>query len=283
MRASHQLVGTERCLELLFPDENSRPGLRTFREWQARGTSPTTRSVAGPSSTRRRSAPPWIAGSRSTPLRPEENAVRSRCRTGGDVPTTLRARTMELRLCRERLERLLKVLRSLGGLATVRDLQRTHAIWWWEVEEAAKLNWISISIRRGQRGRSSHIAEIVSKHPPAKLPPPRNEIERSIKFRHRLFAIQSVDVTDSASLYSLRLISKTEAYLRVYPRCRRRGAAATGASRLMKRLDVRWMRLWLFCNAEGRVGGEMPQSVTELRRHLEAAGVTIRCLPSRSR
>jgi len=183
---------------------------------------------------------------------------------------------MELRLCRERLERLLKVLRSLGGSATVRDLQRTHRVWWWEVEEAAKLNWISISIRRGQRGRSSHIAEIVSKYTPAKLPPPRNEIERSIKLRHRLFAIHSVDVTPSASLFSLRLISKTEAYLRAYPRCKCRAAAATGASRLMKRLDVRLMRRWLFCNDEGSLSGELPQTVTELQRQLATVGIQIR-------
>ena len=34
------LVGAEKCLEILFPDEESRPGLRTFREWQARGYLP---------------------------------------------------------------------------------------------------------------------------------------------------------------------------------------------------------------------------------------------------
>ena len=30
------LVGAEKCLEILFPDMDSRPGIRTFREWQAR-------------------------------------------------------------------------------------------------------------------------------------------------------------------------------------------------------------------------------------------------------
>lgn len=34
------LVGAKKCLETLFPDEESRPGLRTFREWQARGYFP---------------------------------------------------------------------------------------------------------------------------------------------------------------------------------------------------------------------------------------------------
>ncbi len=34
------LVGAEKCLEILFPDEESRPGIRTFREWQARRNLP---------------------------------------------------------------------------------------------------------------------------------------------------------------------------------------------------------------------------------------------------
>lgn len=32
-----QLVGTDRCIEILFPDAPSRPGQRTFLEWKARG------------------------------------------------------------------------------------------------------------------------------------------------------------------------------------------------------------------------------------------------------
>lgn len=31
------LVGAHKCLEILFPDEQSRPAIRTFRNWQARG------------------------------------------------------------------------------------------------------------------------------------------------------------------------------------------------------------------------------------------------------
>ncbi len=32
-----QLVGTSRVMELVFPDPDSRPGKRTFLEWQYRG------------------------------------------------------------------------------------------------------------------------------------------------------------------------------------------------------------------------------------------------------
>lgn len=35
-----QLVGPQDCLEILFPNTKSRPGLRTFRRWQARGYIP---------------------------------------------------------------------------------------------------------------------------------------------------------------------------------------------------------------------------------------------------
>jgi len=35
-----QLLGAEDCIEILFPHEKSRPCLRTFREWQARGYIP---------------------------------------------------------------------------------------------------------------------------------------------------------------------------------------------------------------------------------------------------
>jgi hypothetical protein len=32
-----QLVGAEDCIKIVFPCETSRPGLRTFRQWQANG------------------------------------------------------------------------------------------------------------------------------------------------------------------------------------------------------------------------------------------------------
>jgi len=35
-----QLVGTEKCREIVFPDKSSAPGRRTFMEWQARGYFP---------------------------------------------------------------------------------------------------------------------------------------------------------------------------------------------------------------------------------------------------
>ena len=40
---SPQLVGAEECIEIIFPCAKSRPGLRTFRQWQAKGFIPVHR------------------------------------------------------------------------------------------------------------------------------------------------------------------------------------------------------------------------------------------------
>ena len=37
---SKQLVGAEDCIKIVFPCETSRPGLRTYREWQSKGFFP---------------------------------------------------------------------------------------------------------------------------------------------------------------------------------------------------------------------------------------------------
>jgi len=40
MTASTKLTGAQDCINLVFPCESSRPSLRSFREWQARGYLP---------------------------------------------------------------------------------------------------------------------------------------------------------------------------------------------------------------------------------------------------
>lgn len=35
-----QLVGAEDCIKIVFPCDSSRPALRTFRSWQAKGFIP---------------------------------------------------------------------------------------------------------------------------------------------------------------------------------------------------------------------------------------------------
>ncbi len=40
MTNNKQLLGAEACIASVFPHNDSRPGLRTFRQWQARGYFP---------------------------------------------------------------------------------------------------------------------------------------------------------------------------------------------------------------------------------------------------
>ena len=40
MPATNRLVGAQDCIDICFPCENSRPSLRSFREWQRRGYLP---------------------------------------------------------------------------------------------------------------------------------------------------------------------------------------------------------------------------------------------------
>lgn len=37
---TQMLVGAKKCLEILFPDSDSRPAERTFRDWQRKGHIP---------------------------------------------------------------------------------------------------------------------------------------------------------------------------------------------------------------------------------------------------
>lgn len=39
-KSNQMLVGASKCLELLFPDQKSRPAERTFRDWQRKGLIP---------------------------------------------------------------------------------------------------------------------------------------------------------------------------------------------------------------------------------------------------
>jgi hypothetical protein len=37
------LVGIKTCLQIVFPDETTRPGIRTFNEWKNRGYFPSVK------------------------------------------------------------------------------------------------------------------------------------------------------------------------------------------------------------------------------------------------
>lgn len=79
---------------------------------------------------------------------------------------------LPLLLCREHLNRILSLLDRHEGGISMRDFWRTHRIEWWELEQAEKLGWISISRRKPPRGRPSRLVEKINNPHTAKLPPP---------------------------------------------------------------------------------------------------------------
>ena len=179
-------------------------------------------------------------------------------------------------LCLERLRRLLRVLDQHGGSARIRDLQRNHGIWSWEVTQAEELGWVRIFTKKPPVGRPSDFAEKINNYPSAKYPPARYSIGRWISWRHRHFATYSVNPVDAANSWGFRMPSNAEAYMMAYPSCRNKVSAAVGACRLMKRTDVRLMRRWLFCEMANQVTGNMPLTLTELIEQLEPLGYIIR-------
>lgn len=78
-------------------------------------------------------------------------------------------------LCRERLERIQHILkRAAGEAVSVRDFVRTHSVRDWELNQAAELGWVEITLRKPPTGRPSSVvtAAAVNKSGAAKLPPP---------------------------------------------------------------------------------------------------------------
>lgn len=177
------------------------------------------------------------------------------------------------RLCRERLNRLLRILEDGHDGISVRDLQRTYRFEWWELEQAEELGWVSTSVRKPQIGRPSTQLWRVSNCQHAKLPLRRNETPKRIKWKHRLFAEWTQVAVTAATPLGFRMLTKVEAYLHAYPGCRSRNAAAVSASRLMRRNDVRLMIRWLRCEADRLVERPMPFTDWELIEQLEPLGV----------
>jgi len=175
-------------------------------------------------------------------------------------------------LCYERLQRILRVLNQLGGNARIRDLERSHGIWSWEVEQAAELGWVRTFTKKPPVGRPSEIAEILNIYPSAKYPPIRRAITCDIRWRHRHFAINSVNPVGATNSWGFGMPKKYEAYMMTYPACKSKPSAAVGACRLMKRMDVRLMRRWLFCELGSEVSGDMPWTQAELIEQLEPLG-----------
>lgn len=164
---------------------------------------------------------------------------------------------LPLILCRERLERIQRILARKGGELPVRDFARTFSVWDWEIEQAAALGWVEIETRKPRTGRPSRVVRSVSKPEAAKLPPFRREIEKEISGRHWNFAFHSVYSAIRGGCSTIFCIQPyTDAYLRAFPAARSRRAAAASMSRLLRRPDVKAARAWFY----SKVRQEVPQA-----------------------
>jgi hypothetical protein len=173
-------------------------------------------------------------------------------------------------LSRERLKCILSRLDQYGGAASLRNLMRSHGIRNSEVEECEALGWLVIETRKPWVGRPSRFARRLNETQSAKLPPPAAKIPQLVSHRHWCFALESVSVVRTSGRFGFDLSTAVRAYQKVYPEAKTYASACAGASRLMKRTDVRLMRLWFRRVRSGRE--PMPQTVRGLYTRLRQLG-----------
>jgi hypothetical protein len=162
-------------------------------------------------------------------------------------------------LCRERLDRIQRILARNAGALTVREFARTYSVWEWEVEQAAALGWIKIETHNPRTGRPSRIAKTVSEKAAAKLPPYRWLIEKPISIRHWNFAFHSAySAIKGGSSFIFRIPPFTDAYLQAFPAAKKRRAAAASMSRLLRHPHVRAARAWFY----SKISQEIPKEET---------------------
>jgi hypothetical protein len=166
-------------------------------------------------------------------------------------------------LCRERLERIQRLLNQHAGVLTVRTLTRSYHVWSWEIEQAAALGWIQIETRKPHTGRPSRIVKSVSKPEGAKLPLYRWQIEKPIRIRHWNFAFHSVySAIRGGSSFLWRIAPYTDAYLQAFPAAKSRRAATASMSRLLRHPDVRAARAWFYSKVSQEIPRDEPMPDT---------------------
>lgn len=160
-------------------------------------------------------------------------------------------------LCRERLDRIQRVLARSAGALSERDFTRSFSVWKWEIEQAAALGVIKIETHKPCTGRPSRIVRSVSQSQAAKLPPSRASIPSTISVRHWNFALYSVCRSIKGGRRSIfHLPPYTDAYLSAFPAAKKRRAATASMSRLLRHPDVKAARAWFYA----RVNYEIPKS-----------------------
>lgn len=166
-------------------------------------------------------------------------------------------------LCRERLNRIQRIIERNAGALTVREFTRTYSVGEWEVEQAAALGWIKIETHKPRTGRPSRIAKTVSETTVAKLPPLRCQIEKPISIRHWNFALHSVcTAIKGGTRRFFYLPPYTNAYLRAFPAAKKRRAATASMSRLLHHPDVKATRTWFYAQVNREITREEPMPTT---------------------
>jgi hypothetical protein len=166
-------------------------------------------------------------------------------------------------LCRERLDRIQRILARVGGALTVREFGRTYGVSEWEVEQAAELGWIKIETHKPRTGRPSRIAKNVSETQAAKLPPHRWQIEKPISIRHWNFSFHSAySAIRGGSSFIWRIPPYTDAYLQAFPAAKKRHAAAVSMSRLLRHPHVRAARAWFYSKISQEIPKDEPMPDT---------------------
>lgn len=102
-----------------------------------------------------------------------------------------------------------------------------------------------------------------------------SQIEKSISIRHGHFALLSVyNAIKGGSSWAGGLSCFTDAYLKAFPRARKRRAAAASMSRLLRHPNVQAARAWNYSKIEGVIpwGEVMPPTAGEIWQRLREAG-----------
>lgn len=180
-----------------------------------------------------------------------------------------------LTLCRERLERIQRVLARNAGALTIRDFTRSFSVWKWEIEQAAAQGFVKIETCKPRTGRPSLIVRSVSKPDTAELPPPRVAIPRAISVRHWNFALVSVCRSIKWGRRRIyRMTPLTDAYLSVFPSSKKRRAATASMSRLLRHRDVKAARAWFYARVNCEIPKEepMPNTAQGIWQRLQELG-----------
>lgn len=96
-----------------------------------------------------------------------------------------------------------------------------------------------------------------------------------ITVRHWRFALFSAfEAVKGGSSWAGGLPCFTDAYLKAFPRARKRRAAAASMSRLLRHPNVQAARAWNYSKIEGLIprGEAMPQTAGEIWQRLSEAG-----------